>query len=130
MKRVKSRNEAILDLIAPLIEKYVYKVPIQREAWGSLPYFWSHYSSWLFSKEFLENIFLRGKRRTNIDLIYQLGKPYLRISKLLACWKPARGDLDWNQERFQVMDGWNMVVLKWLSYLYRGHIFLWIFNAS
>ena len=32
---VKSRNEAILDLIAHLTEKYVYKFSSQREAWGS-----------------------------------------------------------------------------------------------
>ena len=29
----------ILDLTAPLNEKYVYKDPIQREVWGSLPFF-------------------------------------------------------------------------------------------
>ena len=32
---VESRNQRILDLTAPLTEKYVYKVPSQREAWGS-----------------------------------------------------------------------------------------------
>ena len=37
---VKSRNQMILDLTAPLTEKSVYKFPIQEEAWGSLPYFW------------------------------------------------------------------------------------------
>ena len=36
---VKSINQIILDLIASLTEKYVYKLPIQREAWGSLPFF-------------------------------------------------------------------------------------------
>ena len=53
MKRVKSRNEAILDLTSPLTEKSVYKVPSQREAWGSLPFFginfllyYSQESSW------------------------------------------------------------------------------------
>ena len=44
-KRVKSRNQMILDLTDPLIEKSVYKVPSQREAWGSPPYFWSHFSA-------------------------------------------------------------------------------------
>ena len=33
MKRVKSRNEAILDLIAPFTEKYVYKVSSEGKAW-------------------------------------------------------------------------------------------------
>ena len=37
---VKSRNQMILDLTAPLTEKSVYKVPSQREAWGYLPSFW------------------------------------------------------------------------------------------
>ena len=32
---VKSRNQMILDLTAPLTEKSPYKNPIQREAWGS-----------------------------------------------------------------------------------------------
>ena len=39
-KRVKSRNQMILDLTAPLTEKYAYKGLSQREAWGSLPSFW------------------------------------------------------------------------------------------
>ena len=91
-KRVNSRNQMILDLTSPLTKNSVYKVPSQREAWGSLPYFWLIIiSSCLFSREFLENIFLRGKRRTDSDLIYQLRKPYLRISKLLACWNQLRG---------------------------------------
>ena len=81
----------ILDLTTHLTEKSFYKVPRQRDAWGYLPYFWSHYSSLLFSRELLENVFLRGKRRTDSDLIYQLGKPYLRISKLLACWNQLGG---------------------------------------
>ena len=44
-KMVKSRNQMILDLIAPLTEKSVYKVTSQREAWGSLPSLWSRYSA-------------------------------------------------------------------------------------
>ena len=32
---VKSRNQMILDLTAPLTEKYAHKNPSQREAWGS-----------------------------------------------------------------------------------------------
>ena len=43
MKRVKSRNEAILDLIAPLTEKYIYKVSSQGKAWGPDLSFRSHY---------------------------------------------------------------------------------------
>ena len=42
---VKSRNKMILDLIAPLSEKSVYNVPNQRDAWGDISYFWSHYFS-------------------------------------------------------------------------------------
>ena len=59
---VKSRNQMILDLTARLTEKSIYKVPCQREAWGSHLYFWSHYFGSLFSRELLENIFLRGKK--------------------------------------------------------------------
>ena len=50
---VKSRNQMILDLTAPLTEKSDYKVLSQREAWGSLPCFgviifpdYSQESSW------------------------------------------------------------------------------------
>jgi len=39
-KMVKSRNERILDLTAPLTEMSSYKDPSQREAWGSLSSFW------------------------------------------------------------------------------------------
>ena len=92
MKMVKSRNKSFLNLNAPLTEKSVNKVPSPREAWGYIPSFWSHYFAWLFSREFLENIFLKGKIRTNPDLIYQLGKPYLRSSKILSCWNPTRGE--------------------------------------
>ena len=83
---VKSRNQMILYLTAPLTEKYVYKFPSQREAWGSLPSFQNHILHVYFSRDLWENIFLRGKRRTDSDLISQLWKPYLRSSKLLACW--------------------------------------------
>ena len=40
---VKSRNEVILDLTSPFTENFVYKVPMQGEAWGSLSSFWSHF---------------------------------------------------------------------------------------
>ena len=46
MKMVKSRNEAILDLTAPLTEKSAYKVLSQGKAWGLDLSFWSHYSSY------------------------------------------------------------------------------------
>ena len=36
---VKSRNEMIHNLTAPLTEKSVNKVPSQREAWGYIPSF-------------------------------------------------------------------------------------------
>ena len=87
---VKSRNEAILDLTAPLIEKYVYKVPSSREAWGS------HLSFRVIIlpkilKRFLGEHFLEGKERTDPGVIYKLGQPYLRRSKLLACWNHLGG---------------------------------------
>ena len=63
----------ILDLIAPLTEKYVYKIPSQIEAWGSDLSFGVIILPVYFSSEFLENIFMKGKRRTDPDLIYQLG---------------------------------------------------------
>ena len=53
----------ILDLTSPLTEKSAYKDPSQREAGGFFSLF--HNYTWLFSREFLENIFQRGKRRTN-----------------------------------------------------------------
>ena len=56
----------ILDLIAPLTEKYSYKKPSQREAWGPLCYSiilpdYSQESSW-------RTFFLRGKRRIDSKL--------------------------------------------------------------
>ena len=88
---VKSRNQIILDLTASLTENFVYKDPSQREAWRSIPSFWNYYSVWFFSREYLENIFLREKRRTDSNLISQLGNPYLRSSNLLACWNHLGG---------------------------------------
>ena len=81
----------ILDLTVPLTENFAYKNPSQREAWGSLPSLWSHYYVELFSRVYLEKSFLRGKKRTDPDLIYQLGKSYLRSSKLLTCWNQLGG---------------------------------------
>ena len=42
-------------------------------------------------REFLENISVRGRRRTDPNLIYELGKSHLRSSKLLACWNQLEG---------------------------------------
>ena len=78
-----------LDLTAPFPEKYVYKSPSQREAWGSLDYSiilpdYSQESSW-------RNFFLRGKRKPIQNPLSQIGKPYLRSSKLLASWNQLGG---------------------------------------
>ena len=70
MKRVKSRNEAILDLTSLLIENSVYKVSSQGKAWGPDLSFGVIILPVDLSSEFLENIFLEGKRRTDPDLIY------------------------------------------------------------
>ena len=83
MKRVKSRNETFLDLTSLLTENFVSKVPIPREAWGS------HLSFGVIIlpkilKRVLGEHFLEGKDRTDPNLIYKLGKLYLRSSKLLA----------------------------------------------
>ena len=94
----------ILNLVAPLTKKSIYKVPSQREAWGSLPYFWSHYSSWLFSREFSENIFLRGKRRTNPDLIYQLGNLTLGAERYLYVGTSSGGS--WLKPGSNPSHGW------------------------
>ena len=87
---VKSRKEAFLYLNTPFTENYVYKVPSKRKASGY------HLSFGViilpkFSREFLENVFLEGKERIDLDLIYKLGKPYLRSFKLLACWNQLGG---------------------------------------
>ena len=63
----------ILDLTAPFFEKYVYKDPIQREAWG--PIYPSIYLSFEESIILLDNIqgsswrtfFLRGKIRIHTE---------------------------------------------------------------
>ena len=58
---VVSRNQMILDLTTPFLEKYVYKNPSQREAWGSfdyskIPLDYSQEISW-------RTFFLSGKRK-------------------------------------------------------------------
>ena len=73
-----------LDLTAPFPEKYVYKNPSQREAWGSLDY------SIILLDDIQESswrtFFLKGKGKLIQNLISQIGKPYLGSSKLLTCW--------------------------------------------
>ena len=91
MERVKSRNEVIMDLTAPLAEKCVYKVSSQGKAWELIYILDSLFCLFYFSSEFLENNFLKEKRRTDPHVLYELGKPYLRSSKLLACWNQLRG---------------------------------------
>ena len=59
---VKSRNQMILDLTGPLTEKYFYKVPSQRKAWGSLLYFWSHYFYLIIPKRVLGEHFPKRKK--------------------------------------------------------------------
>ena len=85
MKRFKSRNEAILDLTAPLIETSVYKVPSQRENLGSCHVFFELSFVLILKREFLENISLKGRRRIDPKLIYKLVQTHLRSSKVLAC---------------------------------------------
>ena len=79
----------ILDFTAPFPENSVHKDPSQREAWGSFYYStilpdYSQQISW-------RTFFLRGKRKLIQNLISQIGKPYLRSSKLLACWNQLGG---------------------------------------
>ena len=91
MKKVKSINQMIIDLIAPLTENSIYKVPSQREAWGSLPYFWESLFCLIILKRVIGEHFPKRKRRTDPVLIYQLGQPYLSSSKLLVCWNQLGG---------------------------------------
>ena len=91
MERVKSRNGVIMDLTAPLAKKCVYKVSSQGKAWELIYLLESLFSLYYFSSEFLENNFLKEKRRTDPHVLYELGKPYLRSSKLLACWNQLTG---------------------------------------
>ena len=61
------RNQMILDLTAPFLEKSVYRNTSQREAWGSFDYSiilpnYSQESSW-------RAFFLRGKMKLIQDLL-------------------------------------------------------------
>ena len=74
----------ILDLNAPFPKSSSYKDPRKREAWGYFDYSmilpdYSQESSW-------RAFFPRGKEKMIHNLLSQIGKPYLRISKLLVCW--------------------------------------------
>ena len=57
MKRVRSRNELIIDLTAPLTEESVYKVSSQGKAWELIYLLDSLFFLFDFSSEFLENNF-------------------------------------------------------------------------
>ena len=86
---VKSRNQMIIDLTAHFLGKSATKNPSQREGWGS-----SDYSIILpldIKESSWRTFFLRGKKKLILNLISQIGKLYLRISKLLACWNQLRG---------------------------------------
>ena len=84
-----SRKQLTLDLTAPFPEKSIYKDPRQREAWGYFDY--STILPDYFQESLWRTFFLRGKRKLIQNLISQIGKPYLRISKLLACWNHLEG---------------------------------------
>ena len=88
---VKSRNQRILDLTIPWTEKSVYKVPSQREAWGSLPSFWESLFYLINLKRVLGEHFPKRKKEnwSRPDILAR--KPYLRSSKLLACWNHLGG---------------------------------------
>ena len=101
-----------LDLTVPFTEKSVYKESSQGKAWGSNLSLEDSFSACFSLKKFLENILLKGKRRTDPDLIYQIGNPSIGALSYFHVGGLARGDPDLNQERFRVMVGWNMVVPK------------------
>ena len=52
----------ILDLTAPLTEKYVYKVPSQGQARGSLPTFWESLLFLIILKRVLGEHFPKRKK--------------------------------------------------------------------
>ena len=79
----------ILDLTSPLSEKCSYKNPSQTKAWGYFCYsrilrYYCQESSW-------RTFFLRGKMKIDSKHQIEIGKPYLRISKLHACWNELGG---------------------------------------
>ena len=72
------KKPRFLDLTVPLTKNSVYKDSSQGKAWGFDSIIWrSHFILVFLSREFLENIFLKGKRRTIPDLIYQIENPTL-----------------------------------------------------
>ena len=66
-----------LDVAVPLTENYAYKDSSQGKAWGSNLLLEESFSIYFSLKKFLENIFLEGKRRTDPNMIYQIGDPTL-----------------------------------------------------
>ena len=71
MERVKSRNEVIMDLTAPLAERCVYKVLSQGKAWELIYPSDSLFCLFYFSSEFLVNNFFKEKRRTDPHVLYE-----------------------------------------------------------
>ena len=73
-----------------MTEKYVYKDSSQGKAWGSNLSLEESFSACFSLKKFLKKIFLEGKRRTDPDLIYEIGNPtlgdlsYLHVGLLLG----------------------------------------------
>ena len=72
MERVKSRNEVIMDLTAPLDEKCVYKVSSQGKAWELIYLLESLFYLFDFSCEFLENIFSWKEKKELIQTCYTI----------------------------------------------------------
>jgi len=73
-----------------LTKKSVYKDSSQGNAWGSDLSLEESFSACFSLKKFLKKIFLEGKRRTDPDLIYEIGNPtlgalsYLHVGLLLG----------------------------------------------
>jgi len=60
-----------------LTEKSVYKDSSQGNAWGFDLSLEESFSAYFSLKKFLKKIFLKGKMRTDPDLIYEIGNPTL-----------------------------------------------------
>ena len=59
----------------PLTKKYVYKDSSHGKPWGSDLSLEESFSTYFSLKKFLKKIFLKGKMRTDPDLIYEIGNP-------------------------------------------------------
>jgi len=77
-----------------LTEKYVYKDSSQGKAWGFDLSLEESFYAYFLSSKFLENIFLEGKRRTDPDLIHQIGNPTLGSLSYLHVGVQLGGDPD------------------------------------